>query len=339
MIYNVGLIGCGYMGQAHLVDSCSRENINIYAVCDRDKEKADAVAEQYQAEKVYYCAEELIMDAKVDIVIIATYPSTHLLLLKECLAHKKHVLCEKPIAHNVADGLSFMEEVKAHPDCKVLVGHILRHNDTYVKVQQMIREGMIGKPIVMRLVHNQNTLGKWKKFQALIEETSPIVDCGVHYVDVMRWFTGEEVVSVDGIGAATVPGLSDGKYNYGNLQVTLSGGSVGFYEVGWSNSMETKSVKEFIGPRGRIKITYREDRASHQEDGNLVTIYSHDDHTVKYVNVPFDEKPTGTQLEYLVDMIEKNLPANPSMEDVVRSFEVVCEADERIRSKMRRKRS
>lgn len=334
MKYNVALIGCGYMGQAHLSDSCARENINIYAVCDRDRERADATAKKYHATQVYYQAEDVIADPKVDIVIIATYPSTHLPLLKECLAHKKHVLCEKPIAGNVADGLAFVEEVKSHPDCKVLVGHILRHNDTYVKVQKMIREGLIGKPIVMRLIHNHNTLGNWKKYQALIEETSPIVDCGVHYVDVMRWFTGEEVVSVDGIGAATVPGLTEGKYNYGNLQVTLSGGSVGFYEVGWCDSIDTETAKEFIGPHGRIKITYREDRDSHREDGNLITIYRHDDNTVEHVNVPFDEKPTGTQLEYLIDMIEKDIPANPSMDDVMRSFEVVCEADAIIRRKM-----
>jgi len=336
MKYNVALIGCGYMGQAHLTDSCSRDNVNIYAVCDRDRERAEATAEKYHADKVYYNASDAIADPNVDIVIIATYPSTHLSLLRECLAHKKHVLCEKPIAGNTADGLAFVEEVKSHPDSKVLVGHILRHNETYVKVQKMIRDGVIGKPIVMRLIHSQNTLGNWKKFNALIEETSPIVDCGVHYVDVMRWFTGEEVVSVDGIGAATVPGLSEGKYNYGNLQVTLSGGSVGFYEVGWCDSIGTETTKVFIGPRGRIEITYRQDRDSHREDGNLITIYRHDDNTVEYVNVPFDEKPTGTQLEYLIDMIEKDIPANPTIEDVMRSFEVVCQADEKIRTKMRR---
>lgn len=145
---------------------------------------------------------------------------------------------EKPVAGNLEDGYAFMKVVEEHPDCKVLVGHILRHNDTYVKVQELIAEGAIGKPIVMRLVHNHNTLGEWKKYHALIEETSPIIDCGVHYVDVMRWFTGEEVVNVEGTGVATVPGLSEGKYNYGIINVTLSGGSVGFYEVGWGNSME-----------------------------------------------------------------------------------------------------
>ena len=333
-MYNVALIGCGHMGQAHLIDSAAKENIHIYAVCDIDRRRADETATRYHADKTYCNAEELIADPNVDIVIIATYPSTHLALLKACLAHKKHVLCEKPVAGNLEDGYAFMQAVKEHPECKVLVGHILRHNDTYVKVQELIAEGAIGKPIVMRLVHNHNTLGEWKKYHALIEETSPIIDCGVHYVDVMRWFTGEEVVNVEGTGVATVPGLSEGKYNYGIINVTLSGGSVGFYEVGWGNSMETEMSKEFIGPGGRIKITYQKDRPNHREDGNLITIYKHDENTMEYINVPFEEKPTGTQLEYLVDMIEKNVPANPSMEDVMKSFEVVCEADRKIRARM-----
>lgn len=331
--YKVGLIGCGYMGQAHLVDSHDKENIQIYAVCDINRERADRTAEEYHAEKAYYDAQELIEDPQIDIVIIATYPSTHLPLLKLCLEHGKHVLCEKPVSNTLEDGYAFCEMMKQYPQSKVLIGHILRHNDTYVKVRNMIRDGVIGKPIVMRLVHNRNTLGSWPKYHALIEETSPIIDCGVHYVDVMRWFTGEEIVTVDAVGTATVPGLSPGKYNYGMLNVTLSGGSVGFYEAGWSNSMATENAKEFIGPEGRISITYQSDRIHHREAGNLITLYRHETNTTEYIDVPFGEKPTGTQLEYLIEMIEKNVPANPSMEDVMKSFEVVCEADRRIRSR------
>lgn len=333
-MYNVALIGCGYMGQAHLTDSASKEKVHIYAVCDIDRERADETAIKYHAEKTYYDAKELIADPAVDIVIIATYPSTHLALLKLCIAHKKHVLCEKPVAGNLEDGYEFAKAVKENPDCKVLVGHILRHNDTYVKVHELIADGEIGKPIVMRLIHNHNTLGEWKKYHVLIEETSPIVDCGVHYVDVMRWFTGEEVINVDGTGAATMAGLSKGKYNYGIINVTLSGGSVGFYEAGWGDSMETESTTEFIGPEGKIRITYQSDRKSNREDGNLITIYKHDANTMEYINVPFEVKPTGTQLEYLIEMIEKDVSANPSIEDVIKSFEVVCEAEQKIQTKM-----
>ena len=333
-MYNIALIGCGYMGQAHLIDSCSKDNIHIYAVCDLNKERADETAEKYQAEMVYYNADDLIADPKVDIVIIATYPSSHLPLLKKCLAHGKHVLCEKPITNNLTDGAEFVRVVKENPQSKVLVGHILRHNDTYIKVKSLIEEGVIGKPVIMRMVQNHNTLHDWNKYRALIEETSPIIDCGVHYVDVMRWFTGEEVVNVEGTGTVTEAGLSEGKYNYGIISVNLSGGSVAFYEAGWGSNLATDHTKEFIGPKGRIKITYQAERVNHREDGNLITIQKFVAGTTDYINVPFDEKPTGTQLEYLIDMIEKDIPANPTIEDVFRSFEVVCEADEKIRTKM-----
>ena len=162
----------------------------------------------------------------------------------------RHVLCEKPIACNPEDGMEFVRTVKKNPQCKVLVGHILRYNNTYIRVKEMIGEGVIGKPVVMRMTQNHNTLGNWEKYRRLIEETSPIIDCGVHYVDVMRWFTGEEVVNVDGTGAVTEKDLSEGRYNYGIINVTLSGGSVGFYEAGWGNSLETNNEKEFIGPAG-----------------------------------------------------------------------------------------
>jgi len=338
-MYNVALIGCGYMGQTHLVDLCNKPNICLYAVCDLNRQRADEMAEQYQAMKVYYDGEEAIADPNVDIVIIATYPSSHLFLLKKCIDAGKHVLCEKPITNNVEDGREFVKLVQENPQCKVLVGHILRHNDTYIKVKEMIDEGIIGRPMIMRMVQNHNTLGKWEKHRALIEETSPIIDCGVHYVDVMRWFTGEEVVHVDGVGTVTEGGLSKGKYNYGMIQTILSEGSVGYYEAGWGNSLEDNNSKEFIGPLGRIRITYQKDRPSNREDGNLVTIFRYGqglygEDTTEYINIPFDTKPTGCELDYLIEMIEKNVPANPSIEDVFRSFEIVCEADEKIRVKI-----
>ena len=333
-MYRIGLIGCGYMGQAHLRDCCSRENISIYAVCDSDMQKAEETAERYHAVRAYADAGKLIEDPLVDIVIKATYPSSHLALLKKCISQGRHVLCEKPIACNPEDGMEFVRTVKKNPQCKVLVGHILRYNNTYIRVKEMIGEGVIGKPVVMRMTQNHNTLGNWEKYRRLIEETSPIIDCGVHYVDVMRWFTGEEVVNVDGTGAVTEKDLSEGRYNYGIINVTLSGGSVGFYEAGWGNSLETNNEKEFIGPAGRIKITYQKDRMSHREDGNLVSVYKYVDGTTEYINIPFGERPTGTELEYLIEMIERNVPAKPAIEDVFRSFEIVCEADERIREKM-----
>lgn len=69
--------------------------------------------------------------------------------------------------------------------------------------------------------------------------------------------------NIDGTGTVTEPGLSEDKYNYGIINVTFSGGSVGFYEAGWGSSLATDNSKEFIGSLGRIQITYQKDRPSH----------------------------------------------------------------------------
>ena len=52
----------------------------------------------------------------------------------------------------------------------------------------MIKDGAIGSPIVMRMVQNHHTMN-WAWYLELIKQTSPIIDCGVHYIDVIKWFT------------------------------------------------------------------------------------------------------------------------------------------------------
>ena len=335
-MYNVAMIGLGDMGQTHLKGIYLKDTINLYGVCDLQEEKARFCARKYNADKYYTDAKKLIEDEAVDIVIIATYPSSHLELLSLCLENNKHVICEKPIAKTYEEGLIFKRICDEHPECKVLIGHILRHNKTYNKVYELIKNDTIGSPIVMRMVQNHR-IEKWDKYQKLIEETSPVIDCGVHYADVMRWFTGAEVTSINGVGTKTVSSVPDGKYNHGMIHIGLSDGSVGFFEVGWSRTAENNSTKEFIGPKGRIEITYQKNRNIHKENGNLISVYRYPDNTAEYINVPFGEKPTGAELDYLIKMIEENIPACPTIEDALKSFKVVCEAEKTIIANMAKK--
>ena len=89
----------------------------------------------------------------------------------------------------------FMHAVQSHPETKVLVGHILRHNQTFRKVAELIQSGVIGRPVTMRMVQSHPSTDR-ERDVILINETSPIIDCGLHYVDLMRWFTGAEINSV-----------------------------------------------------------------------------------------------------------------------------------------------
>jgi len=328
-MYKVAVIGCGAMGLSHLEDIFIKDSVELYGVCDTNEEKARLAAQRFGIAHYHTDYHTFTECPLVDIIIIATYPSSHLEILENCIANKKHVICEKPITSNLNTGAKFVKLVKDNPACKVLVGHILRHNKTYQYVAKLIQDGTIGKPIVMRMVQNHRSTN-WVKDLTLIKETSPLIDCGVHYLDVISWFTGEDIVDVQSVVATTEQDVPSDKYNYGMMTIALSGGSVAFYEAGWGRSFEDNNTKEFIGPEGRISIIYQKDRSTHKENGNLVEIYRRKDGMKELVDIPFRQKPTGEQLAHLIRMIEDDAPANPTIDEVFDSFKIACQTHDKL---------
>ena len=229
-IYGVAIIGCGHMGSVHMEDIYYKDNVKIVCACDIDLEKAREFQKRYCAERIESDYRACVCSLDVDIVIIATYPTTHLNILRLCIEQKKHVICEKPMSTNIEDGKAFLELVQQNREVKVLIGYILRHNQTYQKVAELIQAGAIGKPVIMRMVQNHHTMD-WEKYLSLISETSPIVDCGVHYIDVMQWFTGEKIIDISGIGVRTEADVPPTSYNYGLMTARLSNGLVGYFEA------------------------------------------------------------------------------------------------------------
>lgn len=330
--YNVAIIGCGQMGEVHIQQIYFKKNVNILYACDKNLKVAEEFIYKYGAKMVETDAKKCISSPDVDIVIIATYPSSHLELLKLCMKYKKHVICEKPITSTIKEGEEFYNLVKQNPDVKVLIGHILRHNETYKKVAQMIHDGAIGKPIIMRMSQNHHTLN-WDRYLKLIEETSPIVDCGVHYIDIMQWFTKSKVVSVSGVGMRTDEDVPPNKNNYEIVTARLEDGSVAYYEAGWTKTIASDNTKEFIGPLGSIKIVYQKDRISHIEEGDLIEYYCLEDKSYRTINIIAERKPTNLQFDYLVDMIENGKEASPTIDEVFSSFKIALEAEKSIHEK------
>lgn len=329
--YGIAILGCGHMGEAHMNEIYCLPNIRAVCACDVQPERAKEFQRKYGFARTSADAASCIADPEVDIVIIATYPSTHLEYLRLCIANGKHVLCEKPMSHNPEEAAAFYKEVKEHPEICVLVGYILRHNVSYNHVREMIQNGAIGSPIIMRMSQNHHTMD-WPKYLALIKETSPIVDCGVHYLDVMQWFSGEKITWISGVGLRTEADVPEGNYNYGIITVRLSGGSVAYYEAGWSNTMASGGLKEFIGPKGRIRLVYQKDRVTHAEEGDLIEYYRYPEKVYESINLPSDRRPTGPQLQHLIAMIEEGVPANPTIDEVYESFLLAMHADRAIRT-------
>ena len=103
--------------------------------------------------------------------------------------------------------------------------------------------------------------------------TSPIVDCGVHYVDVMCQITDAAPVEVRGMGLRLSDEIAATMYNYGHFQVLFADGSLGWYEAGWGPMMSDTAffVKDVVSPNGAVSIRMPETARSDDIDTHTRT--------------------------------------------------------------------
>lgn len=330
-IYGVVLVGCGYIGASHLDDIYYRDNIKIVGVVDIDEAAARLFARKYGAESYSTDYRDYLTNSEADIFIIATYTDTHLEILKACAEHGKHVLCEKPVADNLKDSIEFVRVAKSAKS-RVLVGHILRQNRSYRKMAEMIRDGAIGQPRVFRMVQNHHAVN-WERYSRLLDFCPPLVDCGVHYIDVAQWFSGSKIVQVSGSSTIVDNDLSGDNYNYSIMSARTENGVLFNYESCWSKNIMAQNLKEFIGNHGYIKFTLACDRCDGHELGDQILWFDGVQNQHHMINVKSVYKDMYGQLCELIRMIENpDYDPDPTLDEVESTMKVAFAADKAVRT-------
>ncbi|MBP51559.1 MAG: oxidoreductase [Opitutae bacterium] len=249
------VVGAGNMGRSHALAYASIPEFEIVAVCTRRPEsRAKLMAELPEGTPEANDYGQALSDWQPDAVCLSTYPDTHYSFAKIALEAGCHVFIEKPLAETTEQCRELVELARSQGKALV-VGYILRQHPSWIKFVEVAKT--LGKPLVMRMNLNQQSYGKnWETHKELLSSISPIVDCGVHYVDVMCQITGSKPVRVSGLGAQLSKELPPDKINYGHLQVTFEDGSVGWYEAGWGPMMSETAffVKDVVGPLGSASI-------------------------------------------------------------------------------------
>jgi predicted dehydrogenase len=259
------------------------------------------------------------------------------------------IFLEKPISETVEEAEHIVALAKKL-NKKVVVGYILRHHPAWIQFIEVARK--LGNPLVMRMNLNQQSLGdRWTTHKHLMQSMSPIVDCGVHYVDVMCQMTRNKPVQVQAIGARLSDEIDIDMYNYGNLQVLFEDGSVGWYEAGWGPMISETAffVKDVVGPRGSVSIV---DPNSYQKadsaeiDGHTRTnsLLIHrirknpeneliaEDELVDTHDEPDHQGLCDREQEYFYKSITEDLDLSEHWEDVINSMRIVLAADKSIRT-------
>ena len=186
-ILRVLIVGCGNMGKSHARAYHELAGVTICGLVSRGDSKQVLNQELGGQYPLFADYKEALEATRPDIVCISTYPDTHESYAVMAFEAGCHVFIEKPLADTAA-GAGRVAAAAASAGKKLAVGYILRHHPSW---QEFIRRTeALGKPLVMRMNLNQQSQGaKWAVHRNLMQSLSPIVDCAVHYIDVMCQMT------------------------------------------------------------------------------------------------------------------------------------------------------
>ena len=242
---SIGVIGAGGMGSRHAVNLQRHvKGAQVVAIYDLDQARAGQVAEECGSAKAFQDPAQLIQDAGIDAVVIASPDPTHAEFVHACLRHHKPVLCEKPLATKADEALKIIEAEQALGRRFISVGFMRRFDPQHVAVRQVVAAGEIGRPILFKGVHRNPMIPPHLPGEAVVTNSA------IHDIDSTRWLLGQEVTEVYVRGVRTHTSFSEETRDMLLLQMALSGECLATAEVSVAVEYGYEVSAEIIGERG-----------------------------------------------------------------------------------------
>jgi predicted dehydrogenase len=183
------VLGCGFFAQNHLHAWKELPGVELVAVCDVVPERARAAAATFGA-RAYLDAAELLAREEVDFVDIATTAPTHRELVELAARHGKAVICQKPLAWDLADAEAMVAACRERR-LPFMVHENFRFQHPMREVRRLLDAGAVGRPFFARIgfrtAHDVYRNQPW----LVDNERMIIIDVAVHLLDLARFFLGE----------------------------------------------------------------------------------------------------------------------------------------------------
>jgi len=253
----VGVIGAGrWANRAHLPGFTRSPLSEVVALCDMNRELVEQRAKEFGIPDVYTDAQDIINRNDIDVIDVCTRggpedPDNHEKLVFAALEADKHVLCEKPVAHD------YRNTWKAHrlaesKGLKTKVGFTFWYAPAMMYMMELIEEGFIGEPYIFNgFEQNSQFLSPDEPLtkRDLIPPTgkadikvSSLEGYGAPIIDLSLWFMGSTLTSVVGMLKNFVPFRTD--YDGSRVRTNIDDGDIyiGEYENGAMCSIQSSYV-------------------------------------------------------------------------------------------------
>lgn len=317
---NIGIIGLGGIGKTHLMNCLKLENIQLTAVADISKSSLKK-AKNLGIPNIYQDYNELLKNPDVEAVIIALPNHLHAVSAQAVAESGKHILLEKPLARNTAEGKTILAAAQRY-NVKLMIGHPDRFVDENQALKERIDRGELGEiqmahavnigsgPFIHRVgVDAPMPVPDWW-WRKELTGGGALIDLGSHKINLLRWFFGD-VVSVKGyVGHRYNLDLED----HAVCVIKFEQGTVGVVNVGWF-SQQSQDRLDVYGTTGHAS-------AGRKNQGKVKTaIQLMLRQTTSYMRSHL------TELAYFVECVQKDeQPQNTSGQESLKDLEVIEQA-------------
>ena len=247
----VGVIGFGQMGQLHAGIYNKLPGVQLAAVCEFNDDR------RAEAEKTYDCTtykdyKDMLANPEIEAVSIVLPDNMHREAVELAVQHHKHILLEKPLAKELADGQAMYDLVKDY-DKVFTLGFLLRFDPRFNLIKQSLDAGELGDIIHMYCRRNSPIIGP----RRYIGASNLSMHVMIHDIDYVNWFMGCKPVKV----YAKARSVLLKEYNMDDViyaLVTYENGAVACLEACWVLPESSPTIiddkVELVGTKGVVYV-------------------------------------------------------------------------------------
>jgi predicted dehydrogenase len=257
-------MGCGHVAEfGHLPAIQETAGLELVALHDPVPGKAADYAARFGGQP--FEDTEAFFATNLDVIAITSSAPAHYANVLAAASRKVHIICEKPIAMTDEEGEEMVAAMSAAGK-EFFVGFCYRFSPVALQIKRWVEDGIVGEIRALRLIYNwhlhgqfmRSPAGEWIEspfYRGRMEEGGPLVDCGVHQIDLARWWLGSEVTQWSAAGAWV------GKFDAPDhvwLHMTHASGALTTVEVSYAHGHTAKEPRsvfsyELIGTGGVIR--------------------------------------------------------------------------------------
>jgi predicted dehydrogenase len=252
----IGVIGLGIMGEQYTRIYQAHPLGTVTAICNRRRERLDEVGGKYGVKARYTDFAEMIGEAPIDAICVATPDFAHYEPVEAAINAGKHVLCEKPFTTDLREADKLLALSESKPQLKLQVAFNHRWLASYYHGFSQICGGAIGKPLA-GYARKNDTIWVSTEMIDWAANSTPIHFLGAHDIDLLRWFFASEPVEAHAYGAKeTLIKRGIDTYDLVQAQVKFASGAFATIESAWiyPNTFPSivDSFVEVIGSNGHL---------------------------------------------------------------------------------------